>query len=311
MELTLLDESTVGEDEIDSLGHMNVRFYVSRMDRANSRLLAASGFQPGPGQTLRRLDTYTRFHREQFAGAKLHTLGALMPGEDDKPGVVRGYYEIRNPDNGQPAASFIVSTGLVDLASQTQVDLSELAPSALLSDLPDHGKPRSLSLKLPRPVPLATLEAAISDTPMPGMMSGRREGQVTPQDCASNGWLREDVDLMFLVHRPGEGESMPDIGPPLLKDDQGRRYSWAMMETRTLSWARPKSGDRILSIGADIACGDKWRQSRRWMFVLDTGLPLGVNDTLGLCLDLDARKAISIPADVRAEIEQSSLPEFA
>ena len=67
--MQILDESDVLESEIDSLGHMNVRFYLSRVDRANRALLEKLGILSGlEGAVVRRQDTYSRFRREQFAG---------------------------------------------------------------------------------------------------------------------------------------------------------------------------------------------------------------------------------------------------
>ena len=37
--MQLLGESTVGAEEIDSLGHMNVRYYMARMEKANRILI--------------------------------------------------------------------------------------------------------------------------------------------------------------------------------------------------------------------------------------------------------------------------------
>ena len=39
----LLDESKVLAEEIDSLGHMNVRFYMERKERANRKFLQLAG----------------------------------------------------------------------------------------------------------------------------------------------------------------------------------------------------------------------------------------------------------------------------
>ena len=41
--MQLLHESTVLPEEIDSLGHMNVRFYMTRMEQANRVLVANLG----------------------------------------------------------------------------------------------------------------------------------------------------------------------------------------------------------------------------------------------------------------------------
>lgn len=313
-ELQVLHESTVQPDEIDSLGHMNVRYYMTRVDQANRSMLAEMGIQEGSGRAIRRLDTYTRFHREQFAGAILHTLGGLIAveGADDSR-EVNGYFEIRNPDNNQVAASFILRSCVIDVASQQVLDISANRTNAdhFSATVPEHGMPRSLSLNEPGQVPLEELEAVIGEDSTPGMMSGRLENKVHSEDCDKDGRLREEVDLMFVLHRPAPGDESKTGGPPIMRDSKGRRYSWAMIETRSVVWHRPMAGQTVLSIGADIANGEKWRQSRRWMFAKESGLLLGISDSVGLCIDLDARKSIPMPADVIEAIERNSLPQFA
>lgn len=313
-ELKVLHESTVQPDEIDSLGHMNVRYYMTRVDQANRAMLAEMGVQEGSGRAIRRLDTYTRFHREQFAGATLHTLGGLIAveGADDLR-EVNGYFEIRNPDNNQVAASFILRSCVIDIASQQVLEISANRANVgnFSATVPEYGMPRSLSLNEPGQVPLEELEAVIGEDSTPGMMSGRLENVVHSEDCDKDGRLREEVDLMFVLHRPAPGDESKTGGPPIMRDSEGRRYSWAMIETRSVVWHRPMAGETVLSIGADIANGEKWRQSRRWMFAKESGLLLGIIDSVGLCIDLDARKSIPMPADVIEAIERNSLPQFA
>ena len=313
-ELKVLHESTVQPDEIDSLGHMNVRYYMTRVDQANRAMLAEMGVQEGSGRAIRRLDTYTRFHREQFAGATLHTLGGLIAveGADDFR-EVHGYFEIRNPDNNQVAASFILRSCVIDVASQQVLEISANRANVgnFSATVPEYGMPRSLSLNEPGQVPLEELEAVIGEDSTPGMMSGRLENVVHSEDCDKDGRLREEVDLMFVLHRPAPGDESKTGGPPIMRDSEGRRYSWAMIETRSVVWHRPMAGETVLSIGADIANGEKWRQSRRWMFAKESGLLLGISDSVGLCIDLDARKSIPMPADVIEAIERNSLPQFA
>ena len=319
-ELEVLHESTVQPEEIDSLGHMNVRYYMTRVDQANRVMLAEIGIQEASGRVIRRLDTYTRFHREQFAGATLHTLGGLIAIEGaDESREVNGYFEIRNPDNNQVAASFILRSCLIDVSSQQVLDITANSTNSANKDntseysvlVPEHGMPRSLSLNDPARISLEELEAVVGDDPTPGMMSGRRKNVVHADDCDTDGRLREEVDLMFVLHRPTTGEENELGGPPVMRDSEGRRYSWAMIETRSVVWHRPMEGEIVLSIGADIANGEKWRQSRRWMFAEKTGLLLGISDSVGLCIDLDARRSIPMPFDVIEAIERSSLPQFA
>ena len=308
--IPLWQETVVDESEIDSLGHMNVRFYLSRVDEAFRQLLKNAGVVPGPGQKLRRLETYSRFLREQFAGNRLETRGGLIPSESEDG--VAGYFEIRNQDSDNLAASFIVRTGLIDAVSQTPRPLKDgqwqLEHQV---EVPDYAKPRSLSLTMPQPVILADLEEVISDDPTPGMMSGRRENIVLSEDCDEDGQMLEDVELMFIMHRPLPGELQENFGPPQLVDEKGRHYSWAMMETRQVIFRKPKLKDPIISLSADVAYGEKWRQNRRWMFVKDSGLLLGVHDSVGVCMDLDARRAMTMPEEVQRSIERSYLPQFA
>lgn len=315
-ELKLLNESVVEESEIDALGHMNVRYYLTRAAEANQRVFDEAGLsnQLSTNQIFRKVDTYTQFRKEQFAGATLQTFGGLVNSEGSV-GLdgLRSYFEIRNPKTEALAATFIMTTQVIDTVSQQTKTTPSLTPSAgrdYLVTIPKHGMPRSLKLNTPSPVTLEKLESVVSDDPIPGMGSGRRTGQVLPEDCDSAGRLREDLDLMFVMFRPQPGDDPDSFGPPLQRDAQGRRYSWAMLETRSVVLGRPMSGDKVISIGADVAQGDKWRQSRRWMFVRDTGVLLGISDTLGICIDLDARRAINMPDDVKAEISKNSLPEL-
>ena len=63
------------------------------------------------------------------------------------------YFEIRNPEKDEIAATFIVDSGLIDAASQQRMPLP-IAPSGVNEQygtrLPEHGRPRSLSLDQPR-----------------------------------------------------------------------------------------------------------------------------------------------------------------
>ena len=310
--MQILDESDVLESEIDSLGHMNVRFYLSRVDRANRALLEKLGILSGlEGAVVRRQDTYSRFRREQFAGAHLQVAGGVLEADHDR---VRCYFEIRNPEKDEIAATFILGSTLIDPESQQQLALLgalNRVNEQYGTRLPEHGRPRSLSLDPPRlDVALEELERRVSQNPTPGMMSGRRDSVVDPEDCDARGFLREDIDFMFMMHKPQPGQQSASFGPPVMKTANGHRFSWAMIETRAIVLGRPRAGDRLVSIGADVAFGERWRQSRRWAFVEDTGRLVGINDVIGMALDLDMRRSIVIPDDMRESIERDYLPDL-
>lgn len=103
-----LDVSRVASDEIDSLGHLNVRCYFARIDRASRNLLAALGLTAeeldANRAMVRRIDTYSHFRREQFEGAELTVHGGTLASIDDQ---IRCYFEIHNLPRDEVAASFI------------------------------------------------------------------------------------------------------------------------------------------------------------------------------------------------------------
>ncbi len=308
--LTLLHESVVDDSQIDSLGHMNVRYYVSRAAEANFKLLKDIGIAEAEGFTLRRVDTYNRFLKEQFAGAKLAVYGGLVGNQGDKR--ITGYYEIRNVDTNDLAATFIITSSLINRESEVVVPLQNFDPANMLpykTEVPPEGQPRTLDLTPPRQVSFNEIAALIPEDTNPNGMSGRREGIVIEEDCDENGRLKEALDPMFVMFRPQPGEELKNMGPPVQRDEHGRRYSFAMMEIRSVNWHRPGLGDTIVSLSADVNYGEKWRHMRRWMFEKSSGLLLGITDHAAVCMDLDARRAIPIPKVVREEMARIVIPD--
>ncbi len=310
--MQLLHDSQVRADEIDSLGHMNVRFYMARMEAANRKLLNQLGL-PTDGEghlLLRRTDTYTRFRREQFEGARLHTAGGVLNvGE----GGMQSYVEIRNPDSDEVAATFIVTTSLIDRATRSVQPM----PIATLEDtdeveIPGYAQPRSLSLAaVNTDVSLEQLERSIPDIEGSGMMSGKREATIEADDVDASGWLREDLELMFLPFTKLAAATGEQHGPPVFNTADGRRVGWAVMETRNLQYGQPRLGDELSYFSADLALEEKTRLSRRWALDRNTGRLLGLSDTVGVCIDLDARRAVTWPEDLRAQIERYVQPQLA
>jgi acyl-CoA thioester hydrolase len=316
-----LDQSRVAPEEIDSLGHLNVRFYLARVDRANRALFQKLGLDDamlaGRNALLRRMDTYSRFRREQFEGAELTVHGGRL-GVDDTH--VRAYFEIRNPARDELAANFVTVSVLADRASRQVLALppAVLQPNAGCDvELPDYAVPRSLSLGEQRTdVSLRALAERIGESSEFGM-TGTREGTVEAEDCGADGVLRDDVDLMFLLHRrqfelaAKGGADAKAFGPPIVRTDDGHRFAWAMLETRITEIARPHAGDTVVWVGADVDIAEKSRRTRRWAFVKASGQLLSIHDSVGIAMDLDARKAITIPRSMRAAMDQHYLPEFA
>ena len=323
--MQLLDTSRVGPEEIDSLGHLNVHFYLARVDRANGRLLEALGLGAATlaerSAVLRRVDTYSRFRREQFEGAELTVHGGRL---DVDATHVRAYFEIRNPARDEIAANFVTTSVLADGATRAELALpaAVLHPNASCDvQFPAHAAPRSLTLATPRTdVSLRALAEHIGESAEFGM-TGAREGVVEAEDCGPDGVLRDDVELMFLLHRKqfeqaglsdaSANASAKAFGPPVLRTDDGHRFGWAMLETRITEIARPRAGDSVVWVGADVDIAEKSRRTRRWAFVKSTGKLLSIHDSVGVAMDLDVRKAITIPPSMREAMNQHYLPEYA
>lgn len=311
-DLTLLHESSVDESEIDLNGHLNFRFYITRAEAANRELMLRLGIKSEAGQQLRRVDTYNRFHREQFLGAKLRTFGGLLTAKDHEG--VTTYLEIRNTENDDLAASFVVTSNCVELTSQKLVGINLLDGDSMdqfAIDIPCHGRPRSLSLDPISHPEFEQVSTRIQSECLLGAMNGRREGVVLEEDCDERGVLKEGVDpLLFVENRTEPVQALREMGPPDDRDEQGRRYGWAMLEVRTIAVKQPRLGDTVLLFSADVGYGEKWRRNRRWAFSKHSQELLAISDRAIVCLDQGARRAIAIPPEVKSVIAEQALPEL-
>ena len=312
--MQVLHTSTVLAEEIDSLGHMNVRYYMTRMQSANRLLIDTLGIDPGvlEHSFLRSVDTYTRFRNVQFEGATLQTVGGLLSmGE----GGVQSYVEIRNPDTDAVAATFVVTTALIDRKTRDTQTLplttGNISGSTYI-DIPAYAQPRSLTLGPAKTdITLEVLQNSIPDVEGGGMMSGKRSALIEAEDVDAEGWLKEDVELMFLPFAKMALEAGVKPGPPVITTSAGLRIGWAVMETRTMLFAQPRLGDELSYFSTDLKVEAKSRLSRRWALNKNTGQLLGMSDTVGVCIDLDARRAIDWPDELREEIEKHQQPQLA
>ena len=80
------------------------------------------------------------------------------------------------------------------------------------------------------------------------------------------------------------------------------------METRNQRFGQPKLGDEIAYFSADVRLEEKSRISRRWAFDRQGGELLGISDSVGVCIDLEARRAVPWPDELRAMIERHLQP---
>ncbi|MEJ0064473.1 MAG: thioesterase family protein [Caulobacteraceae bacterium] len=317
--MELLYSSEVKSSEIDHLGHMNVRFYMERAQRANKALMESLGLGPAAcealGGRLAQNDSYTRYHREQFVGSMLQVRGGVLEASAEGLSL---YFEVVNDAKAQVAASFIIGVSLCDRATRARLPLPPEAvakAAAKTIEAPEHGQPRTVDLSAPRlDLRFEDLAERLGDDHA-DPMSRRMQRVIEAADCDEFGFLADSQDLMFgnlrMPQPPQEGEGEPKWGPMTFTSDEGHRFGWASMETRAVRVSQPRMGDALCSIGAEIGLYGKVRHSRRWIFNTTTGQLVSLNDNVSIALDLDARRSIEIPTKVRSQLERRHFPEFA
>lgn len=272
--LRVTHTSTVTEDQIDQLGHMNVRFYGVNAAAGTRSLLEHMGVPA----TTPVVDLHTRHHREQLEGSALEVRSGLVD-------VGRGlgvYHELRNAATDELAATFI------QLLDSPRLE----APT---TEIPEHGRPRSLDLAAD-PVgsapPLGTVQRLELD-----MRQARTiEAEVTPSTTSELVWGG--------LPSAEEQREWIEEGP------NGERMAWATMESRLRINRLPTVGTRIQSFGATTALERKTTRSTRWVYDLDQGDILVAFDVVNLAFDIGARRSMLVPDDYVARERRHFHPEF-
>ena len=264
--------STVTPDQIDELGHMNVRWYGANAVAATAEMCTRLDLGT-PGV----VSTYTRHHHEQMEGNELEVRSAVLAGH----GRLRFFHELRNQANNDLAATFV-----------HELDHPGLETPGI--ELPDYGRSRSIDLDVDRMASAPSLDELRSRG-----LAIRFEREVSDEDTMGDDvvppWLT--TNLIWGGERP-DGESSW-----ITETDDGDRVAFASMETR-LRIGRPVSlGTRIQSFGAVIALGNKITHELHWVYDLDTEDLLAVAEGVDLAFSIPNRRSCEMPPEVRAREE--------
>ncbi len=285
--------------ECDEMGHMNVRFYVTKAVEGLVGLAAALGlphaFAAHAGSTLMIREQHIRFLREAHAGAALHMTGGVL---EIGPDEARLLLLLWHSDSGALAASFQTVVAHVTPAEgrpfpwpKRTLDLA----AGLAIDTPDQAMARSLSLE--PVVSTASLERAIELD-----LVRIAQGAISPADCDLYGRMRPEL----FIGRVSDGI------PRLIRGfremvvsgavETPKRVGGAVLEYRLIQFDWPRAGDRI-----EIRSGLKDADARtkrviHWMLDPDTGKAWGAAEAVAVTFDLDARKIIPISDAARVEL---------
>jgi acyl-CoA thioesterase FadM len=299
-DLRTTHESTVTEDQIDHLGHMNVRFYAVNAQAGTAALLDEI---PGWGARPHVVhDVYTRHHREQLLGTRLVVRSAVIGAG---PGELRLHHELAAADSGVLAATFVHGISAIDEGGRRAPLPGRLVAeaAALVVPVPGYAATRTISLDAE---PMAC--APSLDTVRARGLAMRRERRVSAGECDRRGRYRTDMAPMLVW----AGEPVGGGGGPWLDETpDGAPMGWASMETRLQVRRLPVAGDRIQSFGAGVAVHDKVTHRVHWTYDLDRGDLLTAFESVSMAFDIRARRPVSIPDAIRRRELAGLQPDLA
>lgn len=288
--------SEVTRDQIDHLGHMNVRYYAENASAGTRAMLDAL---PGWGRRPFVVhDVYTRHHREQLLGTALVVRSAVL-GAD--PAGLRLHHELAARDTGVLAATFVHRISPLDEGGQP-------AP------LSDRLVAAAQDLALPTPLPYAAARTISLDADLlassPSLdevrardLTMRRERLVTAEECDAAGRYAPELAPMLVWGGEPVGR---EAGPWLEEMPGGELMGWASMETRIQTRRLPRVGEAVQSFGATVAVHDKVTHRVHWCFGLDRGDLLVGFEIVNMAFDTRSRRPMRIP-DEHAQRELAAL----
>lgn len=287
--------------ECDSMGHLNVRFYVAKSMEGLAGLAAALGmtdaFAPRADATLMVREQHIRFLREARPGASLSMTGGVVElGETD----ARILLVMRHLD-GQPAATFqtVVAhvTGREGRPFPWTARNREAA-EALAVPLAPEAAARSLDLG---PVETRAGLARAEDLGLKRIGLG----VIGPQDCDALGRMRAEQ----FMGRISDG--IPRLFGELRsldRDAEGRRIGGAALEYRLVHHDWPRAGERVELRSGVSGVEEKVRRLTHWMLDPDSGRPWASAEAVVASFDLDARKLVTLPEPQQAAWRAQVVP---
>ncbi len=284
-DFTTTYSTRVTKDQIDHLGHMNVRFYAVAARAATNALVGSSA--SAGGAPARLVDMYTRHHREQLVDAELEVRSGLV---DASPREIRLYHELVNPALGEIAATFVHRLLPGDAGLPSVAELHERAELERV-EVPAHGRSRSIDLDVDPVVTSPPLE-----TVRQRGLALRRVREIRPRECENGRFIPEMVPSLIWEGEPVEEMRRTQTADDWLVDGpNGERMGWATMETRVVINRLPEAGDRTQSFGAIVELGEKVTRMRNWAFDVDRGDLVVAFENVNLAFDTKSRRSMSIP----------------
>ena len=295
--------------ECDHVGHFNTRYYVARVEQALAGLARRLGLRDvidrAGGHQLFVKAQHMRFLREARAGAALHATAQVLSWGRDEADVL---FLLHHSNSGQVAATFRLSLAYVERGSgrpEPWPAQATRAASALLCEAPGEANPRSISLDG------AEVTASLERAQELGLRTTGLS-TITSDVCDAHGnWT-----LSAFMGRVAD--SIPHLRNGEWRDVLSRtmpggplRVGSALIEFQTVHVRWPRIGDGCEVRSALAGCTDRVTYSSHWLLDPETGAPWAAVRTVGIALDLDARRSIALTAEAQAAFRAASVPDLA
>lgn len=295
--------------ECDHIGHLNTRYYVARIEQALAafaqRLGLAEVNEKNGAHHLLVKAQHMRFLREARAGAALHATGQVLSWRRDEADVL---FLLQHSNSGQVAATFRLTLAYVEHGSGRSVPWPEEATRAALAftcGAPREAEPRSISLD-------GTEVTASLDRARHLGLKTTGLGSIMSDACDAHGYWR----LSAFMGRVAD--SIPhlrngDWREVLQRTTPGSpsRVGSALVEFQTVHVRWPRIGDGCEVRSALAGCTDRVTYSSHWLLDPETGNPWAAVRTVGIALDLDARRSIPLTTEAQAAFRAASVPDLA
>jgi len=236
-----------------------------------------------------------RFLREARAGAALHATGQVLSWRESEADVL---FLLHHSNSGQIAATFRLT-----LVCPTRWPAEAThAASALTCEAPREAIPKSVSL---------------DDVEVTASLDRARDlglrttglGTIMPDVCDAHGHWR----LSGFMGRVAD--SIPHLRNGEWRDVLARtapgnpsRVGSALIEFQAIHVRWPKIGDGCEVRSALAGCTERVTYSSHWLLDPQTGAPWAAVRTVGIALDLDARRALPLTAEAQAAFRAASVP---
>ncbi len=287
--------------ECDQMGHMNVRFYVSRAMEGLAGVAAALGlpgaFRAQAEATLMVRDHHIRFLREARAGAPLVMRAGVVSMDECE---VRLLQLLIHADSGELAASFQTVAAHVTAREERPFPWPERTrelAKGFVMDIPERAAPRSLSLD----PPCGT--ASLSQSDELGLIA-LSAGAFGAQDCDAFGRVNPE----HIIGRVADG--VPNLGAALAGRTAPRppNIGGAVLEYRLAYAAWPRAGDRFVVRSGLMAFDDRAQRLAHWVLDPETGAPWATSEAVAISLDLEARRIVPLTDETKARLAERVIP---